>query len=202
MHVEPSTPIPTSPHEPDQRVFLRGLSWADFERVVVMRGGSGPRLTFLEGALELMSPSREHERLKSLLARLLEAYAEDRDLRLDAYGSWLLRKQGAQCGIEPDECYVLGDHQVSVPDLAIEIVWTSGGLDKLEAYARVGVGEVWFWRGGVIEVYALAERGYERRGRSPLLPDLDLALMAGLLDAADQTRAVTAWRRALARLRP
>lgn len=197
MYVEHSTPGIPGGTDPDQRVFLRGLSWADFERVAAMRGDEGPRLTFVGGALELMSPSREHERLKSLLGRLLEAYAEERGLRLDAYGSWLLRERRSACGVEPDECYVLGDHHVDVPDLAIEIVWTSGGLDKLEAYAHLGVPEVWFWRSGVIEVYVMHDRGHARRDASALLPDIDLVALAAAMEGEDQTAAVRAWRQTL-----
>lgn len=36
------------------------------------------RVTYLEGQLEIMSPSRSHEMLKKLIARLLEAYAEEK----------------------------------------------------------------------------------------------------------------------------
>ncbi len=42
------------------------------------------------------------------------------------------------------------------PDLAIEVIWTSGGIDKLESYRGLGVGEVWFWREGRMEVFVEA----------------------------------------------
>jgi Uma2 family endonuclease len=55
-----------------------------------------------------------------------------------------------------DECYIVGpDQNKEVPDLALEVVWTSGGLDKLEIYRRLGVGEVWIWKDGRITVHAL-----------------------------------------------
>ena len=34
---------------------------------------------------------------------------------------------------------------------------TSGGIEVLEIYKRVGVQEVWFWEDGEISVYALAD---------------------------------------------
>ena len=43
-----------------------------------MRGeSSATRVTYLEGELELMSPSFDHETLKKTLGRLIEAYAEE-----------------------------------------------------------------------------------------------------------------------------
>lgn len=57
---------------------------------------------------------------------------------------------------EPDESYCVGE-QSKVPNLAIEITVTSGALDVLEIYQRVGVREVWFWEDGVIVVYLLSE---------------------------------------------
>ncbi|MEG4506483.1 Uma2 family endonuclease [Microcoleus sp. F6_B4] len=37
----------------------------------------------------------------------------------------------------------------AIPDLAIEVVFTSGGIDKLQLYKRLGIPEVWFWEDGV-----------------------------------------------------
>lgn len=60
----------------DQRVFLHGVSWQDYERLLSIRGDeSSPRIAYLAGEIELMSPSRSHERLKKLIARLVEAFA-------------------------------------------------------------------------------------------------------------------------------
>jgi Uma2 family endonuclease len=62
--------------------------------------------------------------------------------RVLAYGAWTLKSPPNQSGLEPDECYLVGDQDKPTPDLAIEVVWTSGGIDKLEIYGRLGIGEV------------------------------------------------------------
>jgi Uma2 family endonuclease len=174
----------------DQRVFLRGVDWSQYEAILAMRGESAAvRVSYLEGVLELMSPSEEHERLKKMLARLVEAYAEELGLDLEGIGSWTLKRREHERGAEPDECYSLGPVR-EVPDLAIEVIWTSGGLDKLEIYRRLGVREVWLWRRGEIEVFALHGDRYERASRSGLLPQLDLMLVRSLLDAPSQSAAV------------
>lgn len=189
------TPVSPPPGEvvktADQRVILHGVPWSHYEVLLALRGdASVPRLTYLSGELELMSPSQGHERIKKLLARLLETYALAKRLPLNGFGSWTLRNAPRERGAEPDECYVLGEGRgKDRPDLAIEVVWTSGSLDKLAVYAGLGVGEVWFWREGRIEVYVLRVGAYARVERSALLPDLDLELLARFLTHDDQTRA-------------
>lgn len=177
-------------HSIDQRVILRDLGWDEYEAVLTMRGeSSAVRIAYLEGALELMSPSRDHETLKTKLARLVEAYAEELGIELEGYGSWTLKRREAERGAEPDECYSIGPAG-EVPDLAIEVIWTSGGLDKLEIYRRLGVREVWVWQRGEIAAFALRGDRYERIARSELLPQIDLDLVRSLLDAPSQSAAV------------
>ena len=83
-----------------------------------------PRVAYLEGALELTSLSKDHERIKSYIGRLLEAYALERGIDLSPYGAWTLKSPLRESGVEPDECYIVGDDQgKEAPDLAIEVVW-------------------------------------------------------------------------------
>jgi len=177
--------IPAGEYVPtaDHRVVLAGVTWEHYEVELAMRGEkSVPRLAFLEGVMELMSPSRDHERITSYLGRLVEVFAELQDIELSPYRSWTL-KNGRNAGGEPDECYIVGEDQSKDrPDLVIEVIWTSGGLDKLEIYQRLGIDEVWFWIDGKLEVHALRGDGYERAARSRWLPGLDLELMCTFLD--------------------
>jgi Uma2 family endonuclease len=186
-------------HSIDQRVILRDLGWDEYEAVLAMRGeSSAVRIAYLEGALELMSPSRDHETLKKKLARLVEAYAEELGLELEGYGSWTLKRREVERGAEPDECYSIGPAG-EVPDLAIEVIWTGGGLDKLEIYRRLGVRELWVWQRGEIAVFVLRGDRYERIARSEFLPQIDLDLVRSLLDAPSQSAAVRELRERLRR---
>ena len=46
----------------DHFVYLRDVSWADYRRLLAIRGEhSAPRISYLEGDVEIMSPSRGHE---------------------------------------------------------------------------------------------------------------------------------------------
>jgi Uma2 family endonuclease len=131
----------------EQRLVLEGVTWEQYDALVALFMNQFPalRMTYLEGTLELMTTSPEHERLKTIIARLIEAFAEELDVELNGYGSATFRKEAAARGLEPDECYCLGELH-DVPDIALEIVLTSGGIDKLEVYQGLGVQEVWFWR--------------------------------------------------------
>lgn len=184
----------------DQRVTLRGVSWAQYEAMLEIRGESAvPRMTYLEGDLELMAPAISHEALKKCLARIVEAYAEALDIALEGYGSWTLKRQRLERGLEPDECYVLGTAVKEIPDLAIEVVWTSGGVDKLPIYARLGVPEVWIYEEGQLRVLRLENQAYVAVARSQLLPEFDPAVIARAMSCSSQTEAVRWLRAELAR---
>ena len=64
---------------------------------------------------------------------MLEAYLEAKRIRFWGLGSTTFRSQDKQAGKEPDECYCIGTDK-DIPDLAIEVVYTSGGVDILEIY--------------------------------------------------------------------
>nr|VFK25124.1 MAG: Endonuclease, Uma2 family (restriction endonuclease fold) [Candidatus Kentron sp. MB] len=184
----------------DQRVLLHRIHWDDYERVLAMRGdSSATRVTYLEGTLEFMSPAINHELFKTLLARLLEAYAEERDIQLEGYGSWTVRKEKKQRGVEADECYTVGPQSglPTRPDIAIEVVWTSSGIDKLDVYRGLEVPEVWFWQDQALRFHILEGQDYIIEPRSRLLPDLDPELLGRFMMESSQTQAVRAWRRAL-----
>ena len=176
--------------DPDQRVVMNGLDWWRYETMLAVRGDrSIPRMTYLEGQLELISPSRSHESIKKLLGRLLEAYAEEKGFVLEGLGSMTLRNPGAERGAEPDECYAVGKVKEH-PDLALEVISTHGGLDKLNVYSGLGVREIWIWENGKLRVHALRGQRYEEITASELLPEVDLALLARLAAAESQTEGV------------
>jgi Uma2 family endonuclease len=182
----------------DQIITFQDVSWEDYERLLEIRGDtSAPRINYLEGELEIMSPSRDHERIKSLIGRLVEAWCIDRGIEMMPLGSWTLKEEKKERGAEADECYIFGAASHEVPQLAIEVEWTRRSIDRLEVYRKLGVDEVWIWRKGVIEVYVLAGEEYERSPGSRLLPDLDLVLLASMLDRNTLTQAVRDFRKAL-----
>jgi Uma2 family endonuclease len=182
----------------DSIVVLHDVTWEDYERVLEIRGDkSAPRINYLEGELEIMSPSKDHEQIKSFIGRLLEAWCIDRGIEMTPFGSWTLKERKQDRGAEADECYIFGTAPRERPQLAIEVEWTRGSIDKLRIYEKLGVDEVWTWRKGVIQVYVLVGEKFVKVERSRLLPDLDLGLLTSMLDRDTLTQAVRDFRRAL-----
>ena len=187
----------TKQRVPEQRFLLHGVAWTQYETLrSTLDNIPGLRLTYLEGMLELFMPSEEHEEVKKLLARMLEWYALERGIRLYAFGSATYRKQATARGLEPDECYYV-ETKKEFPDIAIEIVLTSGLLDKLEVYRGLGVPEVWVWQAGSLAIYRLRGDRYEQMTQSEFLPELDLNLLVRCASMPDQHDAIVAFRDAL-----
>lgn len=184
--------------KPEEKITLYGVTWEQYDTLVSMFMDKFPslRMIYLEGTLEIMGTSSEHERLKKIIARLLEMYAVEKRITLNGYGNTTFRKEAKQRGLEPDECYCLGELR-EVPDIAIEIALTSGGIDKLSVYQGLGVTEVWFWQNNQFTLHHLQEEAYKQIFSSTLLPDLDLVLLSQFVNYDNQTEAVIAFRDAL-----
>ena len=183
----------------DHIVLFHDAAWSDYKRLLQLRGERHvPRLAFSRGVLELMSPSRQHEAVKSLIGRLVEVWCAARGIEFDIYGSWTLEREDDQRAVEPAECYVFGGEQEPArPHLAVEVVWTSRRLDKLEIYRALGVRELWIWREGRISVHALRADAYEEIATSEVLPGIDLVELTSFLDRPTMSRAIRDYRAAV-----
>ncbi|HKE18265.1 MAG TPA: Uma2 family endonuclease [Kofleriaceae bacterium] len=182
----------------DQIVQLHGVSWTDYERLLDMRGDhSAPRISYLEGTVEIMSPSEDHEGIKSSIGCLVEVYCLASGIEFRKRGSWTLKNRSMKRGVEPDECYIFGTGRADRPHLAIEVIWTWGGLDKLEIYRRLGVREVWVWRRGRIQVHVLRGERFAVRSQSKVLPGIDLDELTGFLDRPTTSQSIREYRAAL-----
>jgi hypothetical protein len=58
--------------ETDQRIVLHGVTWKDYVIVREVLDSPGLRMTYLEGTLEIRSPSPRHETAKSRLLPALD----------------------------------------------------------------------------------------------------------------------------------
>jgi Uma2 family endonuclease len=167
---------------PERRLTFGGHTWRrylDFDRA---RGenGTSPRLNYADGVIELMTTSQEHERIKKWIDKLLDVYLEKSGLEemVSFRGEATLQNPLAEAAAEPDESWCIGGEK-EYPDLVLEIALSSGGLEKLELYRQFAVPEIWIWRSGRLEAYALRpdKTAYEPIEQSVLLPGLDLRLL-------------------------
>ena len=188
--------LTTSRQNREERYIISSITWQAYESLLSALGNSsGYRVAYLLEILEIMSPSRSHELDKKAIARLLEAYLEEKRIRFWGLGSTTLKNKDKQAGKEPDECYCISTDK-EIPDLAIEVVYTSGGVDTLKIYQRLGIREVWFWQNNEFAIYCLENDNYQQQ--SKLLPDLDLTLFAQYVVIQDPLDAIVQWRKAIA----
>ncbi|WP_341738656.1 Uma2 family endonuclease [Microcoleus sp. CAWBG640] len=181
----------------DQALLFPGLTWEQFKILESMLDIPGVRLSFLDGVLEIEKmPGRKHETAKERIGALLEIYLLKADIDYTPTGSVTLESKEGLVRREADKSYELGADRER-PDLAIEVVVTSGGIDKLEAYKRLKIREVWFWEKSQLSLYALREEGYEKIASSELLPELDMALFVRCMNIANHVEAIKEFKSAI-----
>ena len=64
----------------EQRLVLYGVPWRTYLELRDLAENEHLHMTYDEGTLEMMSPSREHEQYASLIDHLLHAWAEERGI--------------------------------------------------------------------------------------------------------------------------
>lgn len=174
----------------EQRLTLPGFySWQQFlDLEKWLEDTPGLRIVYLDRKIELMTLGETHESTKGVLRFLLEVYFVEKGIRFFPVGSMTQRDETQSYSFEPDESYYLGEKK-NRPDLAIEVIITSGNINKLEKYRRVEIPEVWFWQNNQLFLYHLQESDYVQISRSELLPDLDLDLLLRCLQIPDTLEA-------------
>lgn len=173
--------------------MLISATWKEYVLIRDLMDGPGLRMTYLKGSLELMSPSPAHELWKKNIARLVELFAHRRGVELHGYGSTTFKKEMADRGAEPDECYLVGHELRDYPQIVLEVIHSSPLLNKLDVYAPMGIQEVWVFRDGAFRIYVLAADGSygdAPGGASRLLPTLDFAMVARYAVRSDTPRAL------------
>ncbi|QUS60461.1 Uma2 family endonuclease [Synechocystis sp. PCC 7339] len=187
-----SIPSPLATRE--QIFIISDVSWQDYQGLLTLLGDNSTFiLKYSRQTLQVMSPSYRHEFYKEKIGILLEAYLQEKSIRFYSLGSTTFRSALTQWGIELDKSYCFKSRK-NIPDLAIEIVLTSGSIDSLEIYQALGVPEVWFWQNNQLDVYYLNKKNYEKVNQSELLPGLDLTLFASYIAWKEPFDAVLAFR--------
>jgi Uma2 family endonuclease len=183
--------------DPEERRLISAVNWGQYETLLAdFESRPSYRITFLDGTLEIMAPSRRHKISAENIGRLLEAYLEEMRIRFWGLGSTTFRSAEQTGGAEADKSYNL-ETEKDLPDLAIEVIVTSGGIDKLEVYRRLGVSEVWFFQDDAFVFYCFRGEVYEQTSASELLPALDLATLAEYAVRSDPLEALIEYRRSV-----
>jgi len=159
--------------------------------------GTGFRVRYLRGIFEIMSISRPHEYLKSLIGSFVETYCQEIGIDYFAWGSATNRVEGV-ASAEPDESYTFGTTTKETPDLVIEVGLTSGGIDKCALWSDLGAKEIWIWENDRLHAFRLEPGHVEPILHSLSLPGLDLAMIEELVRIQPTSAAVRELRQRLA----
>ncbi|MFM6097651.1 MAG: Uma2 family endonuclease, partial [Dolichospermum sp.] len=175
-------------------ILISDLTWREFKAVEQLIERPGLRLSFLDGVLEIRkNPGKKYQIIKQRIASLVEIYLEFLGLDFTPTGSVTLENQFEKVKREGDESYELGANRKH-PDLVIEVVVSSGGINKLEAYKRLQIPEVWFWMNDELLFYSLGNEGYEAVSKSQLLPSLDVSLLMRCINTENHAQALREFR--------
>ena len=183
----------------DQHLVLPG-TWESFKHI--QRGfeaAHGAKLSYYNGMIEILMPGELHAFFASVISYLMMTFFTEKRIPFKPTRDKDQEKAG-EASAQADESYCLGDFK-PIPDLSIEVVYTSGGINKLARYFALGVPEVWFWEDGALMLYHRRENGYERIQKSELAGleslNIDHLQRCILLAETDWNGAVEAFRKGI-----
>lgn len=183
-------------------LIISGVPWRIYLQLLRLFDDRHLRITYDQGALEIMTLSAKHEYLKRLLGHLVEALIDELGWNMICLGSLTLKRSKLQRGLEPDECYwiqheaVLKDpedyniHRDPPPDLVIEIDITHPSLDRLPIYAGFRVPEVWRYDGSTLYFHVLTGTEYAVNSHSLAFPFLAVTDVARYVELRTQVSEV------------
>ena len=189
---------------------LRDASWHEYVKLRDAPEMRNVRMTFDRGNLELMSPTKLHERLGYLIGRCIDVWTEEKSIPVQGCRATTFRRADLLRGLEPDNCYYI-EHEPAVrerdeldlaidppPDLAVEVDVTNRSLDRFSIYAALGVPEVWRWSNEAVQILRLnPQRQYCEARESTALPGFPadrMVEMIGRRTTADETSLIREFR--------
>lgn len=198
------SPPQTAPQD-DRRFVLYDVSWDVYELLLDQLGDRpGVRVAYDQGTLELVSPTRRHEKYKQLVGLMISLIGLEFKIRIESGGSTTFKRKDLQRGIEPDQCYWIDcpslpdieediDPATFPPDLFIEIDITRSSINRQAVCAALGIGEIWRFDGIKVEVYQLRDDGrYELCDDSGVFPFLPIEELTRFLHS-DQRSDESQW---------
>ena len=173
----------------DQLIVYSGITWEQFKLIQAGFAESNRvRLFYYQDTIEILMPGRAHELCKTVIGFLIELFCLESNIEFEPTGSMTQQREGA-VSVEPDESYCFGISK-PIPDLVIEVIFTSGNPKKLQRYQALQIPEVWFWQNGVFSLYRLRNNNYEAIACSeiPELAGLDIDLLTRCVAIAQTSR--------------
>ena len=177
-----------------QNIVLSNVSWQTYKALLADMGDHrASRLTYDQGILQIKMPSKLHEIINRLLARIVTALTEELELNVVNLGSTTLDREDLEKGAEPDTCfYIQNADQLEgldpkipkdlPPDLVIEVDITSPSTRRIGVYQALGIPEVWcYTKKQGLKIYQLqidaSNRDYVESAFSLAFPKVSTAVL-------------------------
>jgi Uma2 family endonuclease len=170
---------------PEQRLLLHAITWQTYVAIGNALLDRHIFLAYDRGNLEIMTPSYEHERYKSLITRLIHTLTEECNIPIKSLGSTTQQREDLEIGLEPDVCFylancrrILGVRRLDLPrdpppDLVLEVEVSRSSINRMSLFARLGVPEVWRFDRQTLHVHRLGSSSeYHACDHSPTFPTL------------------------------
>src|ERR1044071_7105802 len=96
-------------NHPERRVVFCGIAWNRYLAFDKKLGDDrpGPRLYYLDGELEIMTTSNEHERIKKWIGGFMDLYFDAAHTDVMPRGQATMRLALKEAGAEPDESWCI-----------------------------------------------------------------------------------------------
>jgi Uma2 family endonuclease len=145
------------------------------------------RMTYDQGALELMSPSPRHEGYARYIDFLIGIWTEELNIPVRGLRQMTCNREDLAKGLEADDCYYVQNearvrNKIEIdfaadppPDLAIEVEVSQSSVKKAPIYAALGVRELWRYDGQILRIFELVDGQYQSRAGSVCFPNFPVA---------------------------
>jgi len=185
MTVSLTTPLNQIRLAPGSAIALSGLTWQHYQALLQDLGDDrSTRIAYNEGVLEIRLPSKPHEIINRLLAKIIFTLAEALGMDINELGSTTFNREDLDKGIEPDSCFYIQNANVVQgfnpeiphrlpPDLAVEVDISNSSEKKMVIYQALGIPELWVYRRGKVAFRILQEQHYVETSESQVFPRIN-----------------------------
>jgi Uma2 family endonuclease len=183
----------------DAVLIQHGVSWVEYEELLETVGeGSGLRISYDEGTLQVMTLSQQHEVYSTLIERIVDRVSSFLRIKALFYGSATMRRQSNMKGAEPDASFYIQNAELvgkktrfdfeadPPPDVVVEIDLHHDSISKFPIYAGLCVPEFWRYDGNSMTIYQLREEHYVASDASESLPLLTGTVLTEFLARSPQ----------------
>lgn len=191
-----TVPLKSIQLNPGNSVIIKDTTWQKYLDLTSYLDSESInyRASYFNYTIELMSPDFKHENPRERLSRLVGEYCIAKDIDFYSFGSTDI-KRPELAGKQPDTSFGLGTKQ-DKPDLAIEVIHTSGTVKKLhQMYLQLGISELWIWQNEQVSFYQLGTETYELIEESSVLTGLSVNLINQCLAISNEREAAREFRK-------